>query len=164
VLGKTVPRTCMASGGIYQWGAPDDREVPDTLSAIYEYTDKFHLNYSCFFGNEWAGYGEQFMGQEGTIEVLNRQNLRFYPEKFGGRPPAKVAARKELAIDRPGNDNLAVQSHIMNWLDAIRGKGKQIAPPEVGQIAAIPGHMATLSYRRDKKIYWDEKTEKYRFT
>ena len=164
VLGKTVPRTCMASGGIYQWGAPDDRDVPDTLSAIYEYTDKFHLNYSCFFGNEWAGYGEQFMGQEGTIEVLNRQNLRFYPEKFGGKPPARVAARKELAIDKPGNDNLAVQAHVMNWLDAIRGNGKQIAPPEVGQIAAIPGHMATLSYRRDKKIYWDEKTEKYRFT
>ncbi|MBI4876448.1 MAG: Gfo/Idh/MocA family oxidoreductase [Acidobacteria bacterium] len=164
VLGKTVPRTCMASGGIYQWGAPDDRDVPDTLSAIYEYTDKFHLNYSCFFGNEWAGYGEQFMGHEGTIEVLNRQNLRFYPEKFKGKPPAKVAARKDLAIDRPGNDNLAVQAHLMNWLDAVRGKGKVIAPPEVGQMAAIPGHMATLSYRRDKKIYWDEKTEKYRFT
>ncbi len=164
VLGKTVPRTCMASGGIYQWGAPDDREVPDTLSAIYEYTDKFHLNYSCFFGNEWAGYGEQFMGHEGTIEVLNRQILRFYPEKFKGKPPARVAARKELIIEKPGNDNLAVQAHIMNWLNAVRGKGKQIAPPEVGQMAAIPGHMATLSYRRDKKIYWDEKTEKYRFT
>jgi predicted dehydrogenase len=164
VLAKTVPRTCMCSGGIYQWGAPDDREVPDTLSAIYEYTDKFHLNYSCFFGNAWAGYGEQFMGHEGTIEVLNRDTLNFYPEKFGGKPPAQVAARKAINIERKGNDNLAVQAHLVNWLNAIRGKEKQIAPPEVGQMAAIPGHMATLSYRRDRKIYWDEKTEKYRFS
>ena len=48
VCGKTVPHSCMASGGIYRWTAPDDdREVPDTLSAIYDYPDsKFHLNYS----------------------------------------------------------------------------------------------------------------------
>src|SRR5436190_1756440 len=78
VVNKTVPNSCMASGGIYQWtkgGFKDDREVPDTLSALYEYPDRFHLNYSCFFGNDQYGYGEQFMGQKGTIEVLDRQNL-----------------------------------------------------------------------------------------
>ena len=37
--------------------------MPDTLSAIYEYPDRFHLNYSCFFGNDQYGYGEQFMGR-----------------------------------------------------------------------------------------------------
>ena len=80
VCGKTVPLSCMASGGIYRWtDAEDDREVPDTLSAVYEYPDKFHINYSCYFGNDHYGYGEQFMGNEGTIEVLNRQYLNFYP-------------------------------------------------------------------------------------
>ena len=78
VCGKTVPLSCMASGGIYRWtDANDDREVPDTFSAIYEYPGKFHINYSCYFGNENYGYGEQFMGNEGTIEVLNRQYLNF---------------------------------------------------------------------------------------
>ena len=33
----------------------------------------------------------------------------------------------------------------------------------VGQQAAISGHMATLSFKNQKKIFWDEKTEKYRF-
>ncbi len=164
VLDKRVPRTCMASGGIYQWGPPDDREVPDTLSAIYEYPDKFHLNYSCFFGNEYFGYGEQFMGHEGTIEVLNRSLLNFYPETFRGGAPDHVKARKALKIEKPNNDNFAVEAHLRNWINGIRGTEKVIAPPEMGQLAAIPGHMATLSYRRDKKIYWDEKTEKYRFS
>ncbi|HEV2689072.1 MAG TPA: Gfo/Idh/MocA family oxidoreductase, partial [Bryobacteraceae bacterium] len=40
VCGKVVPTTCMASGGIYRWTGADDRDVPDTLSAIYEYPDK----------------------------------------------------------------------------------------------------------------------------
>lgn len=162
VCGKTVPQTCMASGGIYRW-TQDDRDVPDTFSAIYEYASKFHINYSCYFGNDHYGYGENFMGNEGTIEVLNRQQLHFYPEKFGGKPPANVAARKELHIDLPGNDNKAVEAHMKNWIEAIRGQAKVIAPVEIGQQAAISGHMATLSYKNGKKIVWEEQARKYHF-
>ncbi len=164
VCGKTVPLSCMASGGVYRWtDADDDREVPDTISAIYEYPGRFHLNYSCYFGNVHFGYGEQFMGNEGTIEVLNRQILNFYPEKFGGKPPAHIASRKELHVEMPGNDNLAVEAHVRNFLEAIQGKTKVIAPATVGQQAAISGHMATLSYRNGKKVLWDDKARKYSF-
>ncbi|NUN01644.1 MAG: Gfo/Idh/MocA family oxidoreductase [Bryobacteraceae bacterium] len=162
VCGKTVPYSCMASGGIYRW-TEDDREVPDCLSAIYEYPDRFHINYSCYFGNDHFGYGEQFMGNEGTIEVNSRQFLSFWPEKFGGKPPEKVAARQEIRIEARGNDANAVQAHVKNFIMAVLGKEKAIAPVEVGQQAAIGGHMATLSFRRDKKILWDDKTNKYRF-
>lgn len=165
VCGKTEPLSCVASGGIYRWtDATDDRDVPDTFSAVYEYPGKFHINYSCYFGNDNFGYGEQFMGNEGTLEVLNRQSLNFYPEKFRGTPPPQVAARKPINIEAPGNDNNAVQAHVRNLLEAIRGNGKVIAPPKVGQQAAVGGHLATLSFRNNKKVYWDEKTQKYRFS
>ena len=154
----------MASGGIYRWtDADDDREVPDTLSAIYEYSDRFHLKYSCYFGNDHFGYGEQFLGNEGTVEVLNRQVLRYSPEKFGGKPPAHVAARKEMLVELPGNDNLAVEAHLRNLAEAILGKAQLIAPVEIGQQAAISGHMATLSLRNNKKVIWDDKARKYTF-
>jgi predicted dehydrogenase len=162
VCNKTVPLSCMASGGIYRW-VNDDREVPDTLSAIYEYPGRFHINYSCYFGNDHFGYGEQFLGNEGTLEVLNRQYLNFYPQKFGGKAPPHVAARKEVKLHIPNADNLSVEAHLRNWIEAIRGKEKVLVPPEVGQQGAIPGHLATLSYRHGKKVYWDEKTERYRF-
>jgi predicted dehydrogenase len=162
VCGKTEPESCVASGGIYRW-TQDDREVPDTLSAIYEYPNRFHINYSCYFGNDWFGYGEQFMGNEGTIEVLNRQILNFYPERFGGKPPAHVAARKQMNVHLPGNDGPAVQAHVRNLFDAIAGKAQLVAPVEVGQQAAVSGHLATLAYRNGKKVLWDTKTQKYRF-
>lgn len=162
VCGKTTPASCMASGGIYRW-TEDDRDVPDCLSAIYEYPGKFHINYSCYFGNEYYGYGEQFMGNEGTIEVLNRQYLNFYPETFRGKAPAHVAARKEVKLYLPNNDHPAVEAHIRNWIRAIRGEEKVIAPVEIGQQAAISGHMATLSFKNEKKIVWDDGTRKYRF-
>ncbi len=170
VCGKTTPLSCMASGGIYKWTeAGDDREAPDTFSAIYEYPDKFHILYSSYFGNEHYGYGEQFMGDEGTLEVNSRQFLYFYPEKYTNRAktpeliPAQVKERKELQISLPKNDNIAVQSHIHNFLMAIQAKEQPIAPVHVGQLAAIGGHLATLSYKSGKKVLWDDTAQKYSY-
>jgi predicted dehydrogenase len=164
VVGKTVPNTCVASGGIYMWGPPnDDREVPDTMSALYEYPDRFHLNYSCYFGNDNFGYGEQFLGSEGTLEVLDRQRLNFIPQKFNGKP---IKGRAEVHLDyiKDFNQPDATADHVKNFLEAVEGKTKNIAPARAGQIAAIPGHLATLSYKNNKKIYWDAKTERYHFS
>ena len=161
VLDKTTPLSCVASGAILRW-TKDDREVPDTLSAVFEYPGGFHINYSCYLGNDHFGYGEQFLGNEGTIEVLNRQFLNFYPEKFGGKPPERVAARKELSMALPGNDAKAVEAHIVNFFEAVRGREAVIAPLEAGQRAAVTGHIATLSYLKNQKIFWDQKTREYR--
>jgi predicted dehydrogenase len=159
VLGKPAPLSCMSTGAILRW--TDGREVPDTFSAIFEYAGGFHVNYSCYFGNDHYGYGEQFMGNEGTIEVLNRQILNFYPEKLGGKAPERVAARKELSIALPGNDAKAVEEHIHNFLEAVRGREKAIAPLDAGQRANVSGHLATLSFRGGRKIFWDERARQY---
>jgi len=165
VLSKTVPLTCMASGGIYRWtDKTDDRDVPDTLSAIYEYPDRFHINYSCYFGNVHYGYGEQFCGNEGTIEVLNRQDLNFYPEKYRNADQ-RIASRPEFHLNGMkdfGEQDGAI-SHFRNFIEAVEGKATVIAPPTVGQQAAISGHMATLSFKNQKKVVWDDKAEKYHF-
>jgi predicted dehydrogenase len=168
VVNKTVPMSCVASGGVYQWDKRfnDDREVPDTLSALYEYPDRFHLNYSCYFGNDQYGYGEQFMGHDGTIEVMDRQNLHFVPQPRFIKNIQKFSKQKDeihLNNIKDFDQQDSTADHVRNFLDAVLGKAKAIAPARAGQIAAIPGHMATLSYRNGKKILWDEKTEKQRF-
>ena len=164
MLSRTTPKTCVASGGIYRWH--DDRDVPDTFSAIYEYPDNFHINYSCFFGNDHYGYGEQVCGNEGTIEVMNRQDLYFYPETFHGKAPAAVAARKPIHLNGRADFGEAdgVNNHFRNFIHAIQGNEKAIAPPTVGQQAAISGHMATLSFRNRKRVVWDDAAGTYSFT
>ncbi len=167
VCGKTLPSSCMASGGIYRWTAKDDdRDVPDTLSAIYDCPDRFHINYSCYFGNDQYGYGEQFCGTEGTLEVMNRQDLHYYPQTLKGAAPENVKARKELHINGPKDlgEQDGVINHIRNFIESVRGNEKVIAPPSAGQQAAISGHMATLSFKNNKKVYWDTKTEKVRYS
>jgi predicted dehydrogenase len=166
MLDKTVPSSCMASGGIYRWtDAGDDRDTPDTFSAIYEYPDKFHINYSCYFGNDQYGYGEQVCGNEGTIEVLNRQDLHFYPQLLKGLAPAAVKARKEIHLNGQKDFGEAdgVNNHFKNWIAAMEGKEKVIADPEVGQQAAISGHLATLSFKNNRKALWDDRARKAKF-
>ena len=46
---------------------------------------------------------------------------------------------------------------------SVLGNEQPIAPPPVGQQAAISGHMATLSYKNQKKAVWDETAQKVRF-
>jgi predicted dehydrogenase len=157
-----LPLSCMASGGIYQWGGKDDREVPDTLSALYEYPNQFHLNYSCFFGNDQYGYGEQFMGQKGTIEVMDRQNLYFTPQPKFIRNSRKFVDKGEVTLNylKDFNQPDATADHVKNFLMAVLGKEKAIAPAKAGQVAAIPGHMATQSYRSKKPVFWDTRLNK----
>ena len=38
-----------------------------------------------------------------------------------------------------------------------------LAPPTVGQQAAISGHMATLAFKNSKKVTWDEGKNRYHF-
>jgi predicted dehydrogenase len=163
MLDKTVPLTCMASGGIYRWTQKDDdRDTPDTFSAVYEYANKFHLNYSCYFGNVHYGYGEQLCGNEGTIEVMNRKDLYFYPEQPDPKQPPKRQPLHINAMETYKEQDGAI-NHFRNFIQAIQGKEKVIAPPTAGQQAAISGHMATLSFKHQKKIVWDETGNKYRF-
>ena len=173
MLGKTVPKSCMASGGIYRWtDQTDDRDVPDCLSAVYDYSDKMQLNYSCYLGNEFFGYGEEIMGNEGTIRVMNRQDLYFEPESYNSRranapnrAPEAIKARAAIHINGPQEykENDGAINHFRNFIQSVLGKEQPIAPPPVGQQAAISGHMATLSYKNQKKAVWDEAAQKVHF-
>lgn len=160
VMNKGIPDSVVTTGGVNRWTENDDREVPDTWSVLMDYGDKFHINYSCYLGNSKFGYGEQFMGNDGTIEIISRQTLNFYPEAYPGVNDT-IKARKELSITIPNNDNLAVEAHIRNFLNSIMGIEKPIAPPMAGYEAAIPGFLSVMSYRTGKKMLWDHKGDKY---
>ena len=173
MLSKTVPKSCMASGGIYRWtDQTDDRDVPDCLSAVYDYSDKMQLNYSCYLGNEFFGFGEEICGNEGTLRVMNRQDLYFEAESYNSRranapnrAPEAIKERAAIHINGPQQykESDGAINHFRNFIQSILGKEQPIAPPPVGQQAAISGHMATLSYKNQKKAIWDEAGQKVRY-
>ena len=81
------------------------------------------------------------------------------------RAPEPIRSRKAIHINGPQEYKEAdgAINHFRNFIQAILGKEQVIAPPPVGQQAAISGHMATLSFKNQKKIVWDETANKHHF-
>ena len=96
---------------------------------------------------------------------MNRQDMYFTPEEFKGKAPEAIKARQKIHLNGKAdfNESDGAINHFRNFLRAIQGKEEVIAPPTVGQQAAISGHMATLSLKNNKKIIWNEETGKYHF-
>jgi hypothetical protein len=50
--------------------------------------------------------------------------------------------------------------HLAEWLKAIRNGGRTSCSIEAGFEEAIVAHMATLSFREKKIVYWDRDRER----
>lgn len=164
VLDEKAPESVFATGGIYNWN--DGREVPDTFHSILTYKSGFIVDYTSMFANQHYGYGEQFLGSEGTLEVMNARTLNFYPEKFmqAGKDvtPDKVKARAEITLDAQKDLGQAdiVQAHLEDFYNAVKSRKPTNCPLDVGDQAATPCHLATLSFRQKRQILWDPVTRK----
>ena len=163
ITGRTHCKSVACTGGIHAW--EDGREVPDTITAGFEYPDDFHINYSVAFSNAHFGYGEELLGRLGTMVIKDLSDLYVYPEDqryiSQGKQPAPEMhfnSQKDFAQGNPTNE------HMRNFIDALLGNAELNCPAIVGHQAAVTGHLATLSYRNDKKVFWDNEEGRYHFS
>ena len=183
VLDLGIPKTAVASGGIYFF--KDGRDVPDVFQAVMEYPDRdLTLVYSATLANgRWRG--RIFMGHDATMEVDNglrvtadRSSTR-YKDKIGedlidpSRPmfsfqpgfeglDAITSATAEYFVSRGllytyrgGRLTNSYHLHIAEWLDVIRNGGDTSCNLERGFEEAITCHMATRSYQLGRQVSWD---------
>jgi predicted dehydrogenase len=183
ILGIGIPKSCVASGGIYYF--KDGRDVPDVFQAVYEYPDRdLTFVYSATLAN---GYyrGLRFMGHDasmqvsGTLSVQADGNSTRYEQKikdgiidtsrpmFTYRPGFKgidaitsataeyFVSRGLLYTYRGGRRVSAYHLLIGEWLDVIRNGGETSCNIDRGFEEAITCHMATRSFLENRKVEWD---------
>ena len=116
------------------------KAYPAAALPVATFTDKMQLNYSCYIGNEFFGYGEEICGNEGTIRVMNRTDLWFEHEQYNSRrpgasdqAPAAIKARAAVHINGPQEykEVDGVINHFKNFVESIKGTEQPIAPPKV---------------------------------
>jgi predicted dehydrogenase len=183
ILELGIPKTCVASGGIYYF--KDGRDVPDVFQAVLEYPDRdLTLVYSVTLANgKWRG--RIFMGHDATMEVDNGLRInadgsstRFrekideglidpstplftYQPGFRGVDAITSAtaqyfvSRGLLYTYRGGRRVNAYNLHIAEWLDVIRNGGNTSCDIEQGFQEAITCHMATKAYQLGRQVEWD---------
>lgn len=155
-----APVSVMATGGKLAY--PDDAsETPDTLQAIFQYSD-FSMLWEHATGIDQGPYGRRegiaFIGNNGTLvvdrqgyEVLLEKESKGYNEK--GEPKMEMVA----AYERPQDVNY-LDLHTRNFVEAIKANdpGLLKTPIESGSVAAINAQMGNIAYKTGNKIFWDQ--------
>jgi predicted dehydrogenase len=186
ILNLGIPHSVLSSGGIYFF--KDGREVPDVWQVTCEYPDRnLTLLYSASLASS-RNRGKVIMGHDGHMELGNsitvyadRDSSRFKkmikqgmidPERplysyvpgkknvdaVTSATEAYFAGRGLLYTYRGGQRVDTTHLHIKEWIDCIRSGRQPSCNIDQGFEEAITAHMATISYRENRKVFWD--TEK----
>jgi predicted dehydrogenase len=183
ILSLGIPHSVVSSGGIYYF--KDGREVPDVWQVSCEYPERdLTLLYSATLASS-RDRGKVIMGHDANMEIGNnltvwadRDSTR-YAEMIEqgivdpGRPlytyvPGKknvdavtsateayFAGRGLLYTYREGRRVDTTHLHIKEWIDCIRSGQQPSCNIDRGFEEAITAHMATISYRENRKVFWD---------
>ncbi len=188
LLNIGIPASVMTSGGIYYW--KDNREMPDTLHAVFEYPDKeLTLMYSATLASS-RNRGRVFMGHDASMELgnnikitIDRNSTRFQKGiKSGvidttspavsfnpnlGRVDAVTSASEKYYADR-GLTSTTINGlpidvthlHLREWLTCIRENKTPSCNVDMAYQEGVTCLMAHKSYLEKRQVFWDDKNKK----
>lgn len=161
-----IPKTCVATGGIYYWD--DGRDVPDVWNATYDWPDrKLTVNYYAQCNNAHFGSSAHYMGKDAAMEVGD--GIRVYPEvisprykQFIDEQRAKLPSGKRLnekdippVYEENFGGNLAITTHMENFIDCVRSRGKCRCNEDIGFEEAVTVHMSVKAYNEKRMVTWN---------
>jgi predicted dehydrogenase len=178
LMNAQYPRSAVAYGGIYHWTG--DRDVPDIHNTLYDY-GKFQVVVLANLVSNFDG-GEivRFMGDKGTV-VLTEESATLLPYdvEWGYSYPLEswprdlreqfVAARKDDPLADCGTYRTqthrktqafqqaaeGTEDHLRNFFECIKTRQQPIENVDFGCGTAVACHMANISYREKKPVFWD---------
>jgi predicted dehydrogenase len=145
--GVEVPKSAVANGGRYYF---DKWETPDVIHGVWDY-GKFAATFAVEFVNGADGVGCGFYGTRQTL-VANASRggtIRLYDTadkdeiKEGQKPVQEWKVEDETPL------------HVKNWVECVKSREEPNSPIELGARVILAAHLANLSYRTGKKVFWD---------
>jgi predicted dehydrogenase len=138
------PLSVSAVGGKQEM--KDNSDTPDTLDVYYEYPGFTHIytvrRGRTLYGFHNKGHGMEFQGSNGTL-TLDRGEWFVRPE--GERIKAEKHGGSEQHF-----------AHVQNFLHCLRHRSEKTASDiEDMHKATITAHLANISYKIKRRVYWD---------
>jgi len=156
----------------------DNREIPDTLEAVWEYADGTLVTFTQSNANAASGNAKdawvEFRGTEGTVYITYKK-IEIVPEAVRLEPvPAqnpldrKEASRQGRATTRPAGVARLLQQkgnalidHTRNFLDGVKTRKPCNCPVEIGHQSTVATLIANVAYDRKRHLTWNAKQEKF---
>ena len=137
----------------------DGWEMYDTMEATFRFAgnkviqwDGKSRNAAQTYG---AGRGTLIYGTEGSVFV-DRNQYRLYDRK-GTLVKSYDSASQEAGTALGGGGDMST-SHVVNFFDAVRGKGELNSPIDDGVVTMAMVHYCNIAYRIGKGFEIDDKT------
>ncbi len=173
-LGQPAPKTVACLGGKY--AVTDNRDIPDTLEAVWEYDGclaTFTQVNANGAGANLRGWNLEFRGTLGTLLVSETsQGFEIVPENVrleelpalspihraenSKQGKATKAARAPQVVK--GNSDTA--AHARNFLDCVKSRAETHCPIETGHRSTTATLLAKLALERRRSLDWDAKAER----
>jgi predicted dehydrogenase len=173
-LGEEAPRSVVAMGG-----KPvdfDDREVPDTLEAIWTYPSGVLVTFSQFNASSAAAAARpceiEFRGTKGTL-YFNNGAFEVVPETPAAREypilsPSDRANTKGWRDGKPqieprtvGVKSPAEGPHVRNFLDCVKSRGKCNGDIEAAHRSTSATLIANIALKTRALLDWDAQAERF---
>ncbi len=181
LIGQDAPKGVTALGGRYA-EIQDNREIPDTLTAIWEF-DKTLVVFEQYDASGAPANPPnsemELRGTKGTLYIRSG-NWDVVPDRISSRTEgyaggkgygnpldrnaARAAAGAAATIEpksvkaTSGSDTIA---HTRNFLDCIKTRGKCNADVLIGHLSTSATLIANIAHKTRSMLEWDAKAERF---
>jgi predicted dehydrogenase len=155
VLRYGIPDRCATLGGIHY--LDDGREVPDTTSTTYEFDKQKCTVTFVSTMNSAMPLAPEFRGKFATLR-FNRigqdaNDFEVLGDRNAGKHPAGVIRKFDPAATP------APPSHMQDFLNCIRDRGKPQCDEDEAFIEAVTFIMSAVAYREQRVVRWDREKQ-----
>ncbi len=173
-LGQQAPRTVTALGGRFA-GMDDNREIPDTLEAIWHYPGDTLVTFSQFNATAapWSlpGCEVELRGTKGTLYLYgNGYEIVADPIKENPFPARSPVARDQEALYRVARRLIEPRKvtgksgdtafHARNFLDCIKSRKPCNCDIETGHRSTSTTLLANVAHQTRSVLEWDAQGER----
>ncbi len=153
---EAAPTAISALGG--KFAIQDNRETPDTLTAVFEYPDFIctYENRDCNGeGINGHGYGIEFYGTDGTL-FIDRSGFKIMPQsrRVGDEWVPRMYSMEYANVNDHNHD------HVADFLRCIKKRERPVSDIEIGHRSTTTCLLANISYRVGRKIRWESESER----
>jgi predicted dehydrogenase len=174
-LGQNAPATVTALGGRFA-GLSDNREIPDTLEAIWHYPGDTLVTFSQFNATAapWSlpGCEIEIRGTKGTLYLFgNRYEVvpdAITPNEFPARRPDNREyergwreGEKPQIEARKGGGDADTARHARNFLDCVKSRARCHCDLETGHRSTSATLLANIAHQTRAVLDWDPQAERF---
>ena len=176
-LGQDAPQTVTALGGRVA-GMTDNREIPDTLEAVWQYPGGTLVTFSQFNANagQWSvpGCEVELRGTLGTLYLFgNGYDVvpdRISDDEFPARSPLtreqdsryRKGAKPRIEPRKVRSTSTAdTAPHARNFLDCIKSRAKCNCDVEIGHRSTSATLLANIALKTRSVLDWDAQAERF---